>query len=62
MRIGSFGDRLVAVPAEMSYSAAHEAFVDDPLFALADVRLDEGLPLGLIGAPTARRVRAVLVD
>jgi hypothetical protein len=32
------------------------------VFAVADVRLDEGLLLGLICHPTARAVGAVLVD
>jgi hypothetical protein len=32
------------------------------VFAVADVRLDEGLLLGLICHPTARAVEAVLVD
>ena len=37
------------VPPALPESAAHEAFVEDPLFAVADVRLNKGLPLGLIG-------------
>ena len=33
---------------EMPYSAAHEAFVDDLLFAVVEVRIDEGQPLAVI--------------
>ena len=47
---------------ELPYSAAHEVFVDDVLFAVVDVRLDEGQPLVVIRSPAARRVGAVLVD
>ena len=33
---------------EMPYSAAHEAFVDDLLFAVVEVRINEGQPLAVI--------------
>src|ERR1035437_6886178 len=33
---------------EMPYSAAREAFVDDLLFAVVEVRIDEGQPLAVI--------------
>ena len=33
---------------EMPYSAAHEAFADDLLFAVVEVRIDEGQPLAVI--------------
>ena len=46
--IGSYGDRPGRVPAEMPYSAVREALADDLLFAVVDVRFDEGPPLVLI--------------
>src|SRR5664280_2883398 len=52
----------VHVRAGMPSSAAHEVFVDDLLFAVADVHLDEGIPVRLVRLPGARWVRPVFVD
>jgi hypothetical protein len=50
------------VPAEMPCSAAHEVFVDDLLFTVADVVIDKGPPLRLVRLPGAWKVWAVFVD
>ncbi len=49
-------------PGEVPRVAAHGIIVDDLVFAVADVRLDECLPLVLIRWPAARRVGSVFVD
>jgi hypothetical protein len=45
------GDRLFPFRLRSPYSAAHEVVVDDLPFTAADVVLDEGPPLRLVGLP-----------
>ena len=47
----SEGDCLFPFRLRSPYAAAHEVFVDDLLFTAADVVLDEGPPLRLVGLP-----------